>query len=383
MYRAITIQSKDVVDLLLRGETYRCDITKSRTKYFSDTDYHNCKGLAPIYIYMDSLLAESTLARRSFPRVAHAVGCEGGYSGNYSEYVIELLLDHIPPVGETHNCNKYVRVISEIKLEDVSAIYYIDNAYDSFALTVVYKTVRSLFTESQRLSLVEKAEMDNAITDDIEKLRRELSIADFYRVMSKVKLYHVAVGKHDLARTFTPRVPESANPPEDTITPRICFAESLEGCLSAIGHQFYYPGKPELLTVWEYDADTRYCIPPEYLYDKGLVMDSLRTREWWVLQPITLTGKYVNLVNFETTPYRIPDESKKQEVIQYIKSSALNFDDTDMALLQKSNIHEILYKVLGNWDRYHIDEEDVADFVGLDNCKTYCNCKFEEAYNVK
>lgn len=126
MYRAITIQSKDVVDLLLRGETYRCDITKSRTKYFSDTDYHNCKGLAPIYIYMDSLLAESTLARRSFPRVAHAVGCEGGYSGNYSEYVIELLLDHIPPVGETHNCNKYVRVISEIKLEDVSAIYYID-----------------------------------------------------------------------------------------------------------------------------------------------------------------------------------------------------------------------------------------------------------------
>lgn len=383
MYRAITIQSKDVVDLLLRGETYRCDITKSRTKYFSDTDYHNCKGLAPIYIYMDSLLAESTLARRSFPRVAHAAGCEGGYSGNYSEYVIELLLDHIPPVGETHNCNKYVRVISEIKLEDVSAIYYIDNAYDSFALTVVYKTARSLFTESQRLSLVEKAEMDNAITDDIEKLRRELSIADFYKVMSKVKLYHVAVGKHDLVRTFIPRVPESANPPEDTITPRICFAESLEGCLSAIGHPFYYPGKPALLTVWEYDADTRYCIPPEYLYGKGLVMDSLRTREWWVLQPITLTGKYVNLVNFETTPYRIPDESKKQEVIQYIKSSALNFDDTDMALLQKSNIHEILYKVLGNWDRYHIDEEDVADFVGLDNCKTYCNCKFEEAYNVK
>lgn len=55
-----------------------------------------------------------------------------------------------------------------------------------------------------------------------------------------MRLYHVAVGKHDLVRTFTPRVPESA--------------ESLEGCLSAIGHPFYYPGKPELLTVWEYDG---------------------------------------------------------------------------------------------------------------------------------
>ena len=52
MYRAITIQSKDVVDLLLRGETYRCDITKSRTKYFSDTDYHNCKGLSTDIHYM-------------------------------------------------------------------------------------------------------------------------------------------------------------------------------------------------------------------------------------------------------------------------------------------------------------------------------------------
>lgn len=26
VYRAVTLQSKDVVDLLLRGETYRCDV---------------------------------------------------------------------------------------------------------------------------------------------------------------------------------------------------------------------------------------------------------------------------------------------------------------------------------------------------------------------
>lgn len=378
MFRAITIQSKEVVALLLRGETHRCDITKSRTKYFSDADYSNCKGLAPIYIYMDSLLAESTLARKSFPRVVHAVGCEGGYSGSYSEFVIELCLDHVPPIGETHNCNKYVRVIPEIRLEDVSAIYYIDSTYASFALTVVYKTARSLFTENQRLTLAEQAEMDEAITWEIEKLRRELSIEDFYKVMGKVKLYHVAVGKHDLKRKFIPRVPESAKPPEDIITPRICFSETLEGCLSAIGHPFYYPGTPELLTVWEYEVDARYCIPQEFLYSTGLVMDASRTREWWVLHPVTLSGKYVNLVDFETTPYRIPDESKKQDLIQYVKCSAYTFTNDDMELLQKSNVHEILYKVLGNWERYRIDEEDAADYVGLDNCKTYYNCKFEE-----
>lgn len=63
---------------------------------------------------------------------------------------------------------------------------------------------------------------------------------------------------------------------------------------------------------------------------------------------------------------------------RYIRCNALNFDDSDMELLQKSNMHEILYKVLANWDRYKIDEEDAADYIGLSNCKTYCSCEFKE-----
>lgn len=44
-----------------------------------------------------------------------------------------------------------------------------------------------------------------------------------------MKLYHVAIGKHVLVRKFVPRVPESVHPREDIITPRICFAETIEG----------------------------------------------------------------------------------------------------------------------------------------------------------
>lgn len=368
MYRALTLQSKEVVDIILKGETYRVDVNKSNTKFFSSKDYLNCQGLAPIYVYLNSILCSD-----SFVYVSRILGNEAGVSAEYTGYLLELNLNHIPPIGSTWNGNTHVRVIPELKLCDVLAIYYVDTCTldDSFRLDIVYSTPQALYTQNQLWGRSKLKYMNKRVTSMLQG-KYELK-----------RLYHVAVGKHDLVRTFIPRVPDSANPPEDTITPRICFAESLEGCLSAIGHAFYSPGKPELLTVWEYNADTRYCIPPEHLYDKGLVMDSLRTREWWVLQPITLTGKYVNLVNFETTPYRIPDESKKQEIIKYIKCNALNFDDSDAEVLQKSNIHEILYKVLGDWDRYHIDEEDVADYVGLDNCKTYCNCKFEEACNVK
>lgn len=66
VYRAVTLQSKDVVDLLLRGETYRCDAEKSRTQDFVKADYDNCSGLAPVYIYMDSLFADITIGRNAF-----------------------------------------------------------------------------------------------------------------------------------------------------------------------------------------------------------------------------------------------------------------------------------------------------------------------------
>lgn len=380
VYRAVTLQSKDVVDLLLRGETYRCDVEKSRTQDFVKADYDNCSGLAPVYIYMDSLFADITLGRNAFPRIVRMVGCEASYSVSYNQYMVELLLDHVPPIGETYNANKYVRVIPEIRPENVSAIYHVDTQAknNTFVIDVVYKTEHALFSESQLWDLQTMGNMDENITYDIEKLRRDLSIEEFYRRFRKIKLYHVAIGKHDLVRKFYPRVPESANPQEDTITPRICLSESLEGCLSAIGHPFYYPGTHELITVWEHDVNLDDGITPEFLYDNGLVMDALRTREWWLLRPVTLTGRYMHLTNFETTPYRIPDESKREELIKYIRCNALNFDDSDMELLQKSNMHEILYKVLANWYRYKIDEEDAADYIGLSNCKTYCNCKFKE-----
>lgn len=64
----------------------------------------------------------------------------------------------------------------------------------------------------------------------------------------------------------------------------------IEGTLMS-GDYTYVVDGTELATLDNMTVATRYCIPPEYLYDKGLVMDSLRTREWWVLQPITLTGK--------------------------------------------------------------------------------------------
>lgn len=192
-----------------------------------------------------------------------------------------------------------------------------------------------------------------------------------------MKLYHVAIGKHVLVRKFVPRVPESVHPREDIITPRICFAETIEGCLSAIGQTFYYPGTPEPLTVWEGDFDERYIISPEYLYSSGKVMDCLRTREWWVLYPITLTGKIVYLTYFEKTPYILPDENKKEEIIKYIQENAFLYRDEDLQFMRRCTVHDILYRLLADFDYMGLDADEVAEAVGLDSFQAYYNCKFE------
>lgn len=191
-----------------------------------------------------------------------------------------------------------------------------------------------------------------------------------------MKLYHIAVGKHDLVREFVPRVPESANPPEDVVTPRICFAETLEGCLTAIGHPFYYPGTPEPLTVWEGDFDERYIISPEYLYSTSSVMDCLRTREWWVLHPVTLTGKLIYLTYFEKTPYIFPDENKKEEIIKYIRENAMMYREEDLLFMRRCTVHDILYRLLADFDYMGLDADEVAEAVGLDSFQAYYNCKF-------
>lgn len=234
MYRALTLQSKEVVDIILKGETYRVDINKSNTKFFSNKDYLNCRGLAPIYVYLNSILCSD-----SFVYVSRRLGSEAGVSTEYTGYLLELNLNHIPPIGSTWNGNTHVRIIPELKLRDVLAIYYVDTCTsdDSFRLDIVYSTPQALYTQNQLWGRSKLKYMNKRVTGMLQG-KYELK-----------RLYHIAVGKHDLVREFIPRVPESANPPEDTITPRICFAESLEGCLSAIGHAFYYPGTPEPLTV--------------------------------------------------------------------------------------------------------------------------------------
>lgn len=105
------------------------------------------------------------------------------------------------------------------------------------------------------------------------------------------KLYFISETDMD-GKTLQPRIPKNfftENDYEDASTPRVCFAQSVDGCLKGLSQNLkgksFYVFEPEQL--------------PETVYkpNKGAVPDSEITTEMWVKEPVKLkkTGKiFVN-----------------------------------------------------------------------------------------
>jgi len=98
----------------------------------------------------------------------------------------------------------------------------------------------------------------------------------------KGKLYFIS--ESDMTdKTLEPRVPQNfftKNGYEDASTPRVCFAQSVDGCLKGLSQNLegksFYVFEPEQM--------------PEIVYkpNKGAVPDSEVTTEMWVKEPVKL-----------------------------------------------------------------------------------------------
>lgn len=114
------------------------------------------------------------------------------------------------------------------------------------------------------------------------------------------KLYHVSL---DITHSgvFDSRVPESRMQDEDSVTPRICVSDSIEGCLTASGFGAHYLGENlfennDLLKVFIFDTEklgltSDDVIFPEELYQSGKVDDANLTNEHWVLTSVSIPAE--------------------------------------------------------------------------------------------
>ena len=117
-------------------------------------------------------------------------------------------------------------------------------------------------------------------------------------------LYHVSADIDMQERLFTPRVPElsrKAKEIEDILIPRICFAESVSGCFSALPkYSRQKLAKPEArFVLYQIDADelpSDAFVSNREIVEKKLVYDANITKEWWILQEIFLKGKLCEVI---------------------------------------------------------------------------------------
>jgi len=157
-----------------------------------------------------------------------------------------------------------------------------------------------------------------------------------------MKLYHISTS---LMHTgiFTPQVPSGIEEgdSEDWITPRICFSDSIEGCLTGIpdggiGLPAYIRSKSgkayfKLFTL-DTDAYKGIILSPEVIANK--VPDALQTREYWIMDGLKLEGVLIRLEEFSMA------KSGSVENVKYISEQlgdgqAISFNFIDKVQMTK------------------------------------------------
>lgn len=133
-------------------------------------------------------------------------------------------------------------------------------------------------------------------------------------------LYHIGINPNP-GGTFIPRVPFSRGQWENGEIRRICFSDSVNGCLTAMpeggcklretvketdGHFYLY-----VLDTDKYGIDKQDILTPAQLYENNYVWDAEETDEYWVLVPVKIEKEDIHRIQivdweedtFDVIPY--------------------------------------------------------------------------------
>lgn len=113
-------------------------------------------------------------------------------------------------------------------------------------------------------------------------------------------LYNITFKTNDMRQIIDPYIPYSATEEsgEDRTIPRVCLADSIEHCISAIGpadRDLHVGAYIVVRRVKRSYLDESMIVTPHELYNSGKVPDALENMEHW----------YKNRVYFERLVYRV------------------------------------------------------------------------------
>ncbi len=203
-------------------------------------------------------------------------------------------------------------------------------------------------------------------------------------------LYHVSLD-YDISekiktKKFIPRIPEDPMVGEDYTTPRICFGETIEGCIQAIGG--YYDDIDDCNNFYVYtlivDENSNFYKENirdyNYLHKNKLVPDAISTKEYWLLCEVELKGEKLK-INESSFDYHLCHEMiDKDFMILKTKDlfKEINLEEEYYNILKEyEDITELYYafhNILMNFNK----EDELFNFIREDAEQKIYTIKYEK-----
>lgn len=114
-------------------------------------------------------------------------------------------------------------------------------------------------------------------------------------------LYNVTFNIKDISTRLSPYVPYSAASDEDRRTKRVCFADSIQHCIEAIGsynRNLYIGCLAVVRSVDEGKLDPGKIVTPQELFNTRKVPDALETQEYWYLDEVDVKREIYRIKDF-------------------------------------------------------------------------------------
>ncbi len=135
-----------------------------------------------------------------------------------------------------------------------------------------------------------------------------------------MKLFHVSFDLDEpLRKEFIPRIPSNTTNDENETISRICFSDSIQGCIRAIN------GYPKIdssyvdVIVWEHDfQNTDSLYDWKYLYGRNLVPDAAVTHEYWYTKRIVLDGTKYRIANIKYRTFYSFHKKYKRRILRIL-----------------------------------------------------------------
>lgn len=162
--------------------------------------------------------------------------------------------------------------------------------------------------------------------------------------------YHVSIGRDEEVKKFTPRIPNNGCGWEDRTIPRICFAPTIELCLSAIQNAedkmtWCWENNDCIeLTVYVLDTDNVVCDILENEEVQTYVPDAFLTGEVWCLDEVVLEATCYVVETYETDYIYIAGESYRKnletELHEMIQDGMVSQDTLEV--LKTTTVHDFI-----------------------------------------